>query len=134
MRQRSFLVHSVSEPFIIYDMIASDQAGKVESLRGRIERDRPLFRIFGNTLGRYMFMTCKDEIRPDLIGDDIDIVLSIELHHLFEFFPFPYSSGRIMRGAEDSRMDLVLDDLSFHIFEIHAPHAFVILYKRAENF
>jgi hypothetical protein len=54
-----------------------------------------------------MFVAVQKDVRPDLIRDYDTLILSKNLHRLFEFFPHPNSSAGIVRTAKNSEMDVL---------------------------
>ena len=112
-------------------MIGADQACKIEGFGRSIQSNDAVLCIFVDGLQRNMLIAVQDNVRPDLIRYDIYVVLLVDLHGFFELSHFPNTSGGIMGRAEDGSVDIVLHDLLFHVIEIHAPDAVLILNKLA---
>ena len=51
-------------------------------------------------------------------------------HRLLDLPRLPDTPAGVVRVAENRRMDVMIDDLLFHIFEIHAPDAIFIMNQR----
>ena len=73
-----------------------------------------------------MFVTWKNDVTPNLIGDDNTIVCCIHLHGLLDFFALPDASKWIMGRTKDSDMNVMFTQTSSHIFIIHTPHSLLI--------
>lgn len=58
--------------------------------------------ILGNGLQGDMPVSEQSQVRPDFIGDHIDIIGPKNLHHLFQLPAFPHPPGGIVGGAENS--------------------------------
>ena len=77
-----------------------------------------------------VLMAVEQDVRPDLVGDDVDVVLLEKRHCLFELPAFPYAAARVVRRAEDGGVDLVLHDAALHVLKVHAPDATLVKDKR----
>ena len=76
-------------------------------------------------------MACKDNVRPDFIGNDNAVVCLINFHCLFQFPAFPDTPARIVGAAQNCHMDIFHLDFHVHIFIVHPPNAVLVLYQRA---
>ena len=114
------------------DVVTADQAGQVEGFGRSIESDRTLAGVFGDGCRRDMAVALENDIRPDFIADDPDVVFFEKGHGLFDFPAFPDAACRVLRRAENGQVDMMLLDFFFHISEIHAPNA-LFFAKGAED-
>ena len=62
MRQRCLLVHPISKILVVYNMIGTDQSGKIERLGRRIHCNRSVFCILGNRLCRNMLTIAQCQV------------------------------------------------------------------------
>ena len=131
--QGGLLGDAVADPFVIDDMVAADESGEVEGLGRCIEGNGALACILADGLGWDVLVALKDEVAPDLVGDDEDIMFCVEGHGLLDLPAFPDAAGRVVRGTEYGGMDVVVDDLLFHIVKVHAPDAVGIFDERGMN-
>ena len=73
------------------------------------------------------------QVRPNFIGDHIDIIGPKNLHCLFQLPAFPHPPGGVVGGTEQRRVNMVFSDLPLHILIVHAPDAICVLLQRAED-
>ena len=133
MAQGRFLLYPVSQPRIVDDMIAAHQACQIKCFGRRVKRRRALSGILADHLGWNMLISFQRQIRPDLVGDHIDVVFSAQFHKTFQFPALPHAPAGIMRRAENGGMDAVLYDFFLHIGKIHTPDIFRIQLQRTVN-
>ena len=74
-------------------------------------------------------MSAEDDVRPYLVGNNVDVVLLVDLHRLFDLPALPNASRRVVGRAEKRGVDVVFDDLALHILEIHTPDAVLVAVK-----
>ena len=60
-------------------------------------------------------------------------ILIEQFHCLLDFPALPDTSARIVRRAEDCRVDMVFCDFLLHIGKIHPPDSVSILFQRTVN-
>ena len=124
--ERGFLFHPVPEPGIVDDGVAAHQTCQVEGLAGGVHGYGAQLGILTDGLGGDVLVADADQVGPDLVGDDVDIVLFVDLHGLLDLPAFPDTAAGIMGGAENGGVDLVVHDLLLHIGEVHPPDAFLV--------
>ena len=129
MTQAGFLVHSVTQPGIIDNMVASDQPGQVKGFGRRIHGNGAVSRILRNHLGRDMFIFPKDQIGPDLIGNHIHIMFLEKLHSFFQFPTLPDATCWIMGTAHNAGVNVIFHNLLFHVGKVHAPYIFLVFFQ-----
>ena len=107
-------------------MVGTDQPCQIESLRWCIKCNGTVLRIFRYGLGRDMLMSFQDQVGPDFIGNNIDIISTVDFHCLLYFPALPDTSTWVMWGTENSCMNVVFSDFFLHIFKIHTPDSILI--------
>ena len=122
MTQGRFLADSVTQSFVVNDVIASDQPRQVEGFGWSIKGDGSHPGIFRNRLGRNVLMTCQIQIRPDFIRNHINIMFPKQFHGFFKFPAFPCTTGWVVGTAKNRCVDLLFHQFLFHILIVHAPH------------
>ena len=75
-------------------------------------------------------MAGKDDVGPDLVRDDIDVVLFEQLHGLFQLPALPHTAAGIVGAAQNRGMDVFLGQVLFHVGKVHPPHAVLVLHQR----
>ena len=60
-----------------------------------------------------MLVVTPDEVRVNLVADNKHIMRKADIAKLAQLFPAPDAPDRIMRRAEDVKLDLVLDNFLF---------------------
>ena len=128
MRKGGFLVHPVTDPFVIYNMITSHKSGQIKGFAGSVESGSTHFGILADRLGGDMPVAFQDQIRPDLVRNYINIILLEKLHGFFQFPAFPYPAAGVVGRAENRSMDVFRRKLPFHIFIIHPPDSLFITF------
>jgi len=131
--QAGLLAHAVMPPLVVNDVIAAHEAGQVEGLGGGIERCGALTRILGNGLRGSVLVAGEDQVGPDLIRDDENVVLLEEFHGLLDLLTLPDAAAGVVRVAEDGSMDVLGFELFFHVRKVHTPHALLVLHQRREH-
>ena len=129
--QAGLFFHAVTPPAVVNDMVAAHQTGQIEGLGGGIESGGALAGILAHRLGGDVLVSAQDDVRPDLIGDHIHIVLLVQLHGLFQLPALPHTAAGVVGVAHDGGMDLFLFQVLFHVLKVHPPHAVFILDQRA---
>ena len=133
MGKGTFLFNSFSEPVIVDNVVGTDQPCQIECLTWCIHSNCMIFGIFIDRLYSNVLASVDHQIRPDFISDNIDMMTFKDFHALEKFFLCPYTSTWVVRITDDCSMDLMIDDLLFHVFIIHSPHTFFITIKRGVN-
>ena len=64
-----------------------------------------------------------DEFAVDFIGDDLHVMLETDVIHSLQFLFLPYSSGWVVRVAEDKGGGLLISTLALEILEIYLVSA-----------
>ena len=123
--------HAVAQRLVVDNVVAANQARKVECLARRIEGNCAHAGILAHRLRRDMLVPRQDDIGPNLVRDHHAIVLAIDVHGTFNLIALPYAAAGIVRRAEYRGMDVVLGELAFHVLKVHAPHALIVELKRA---
>ena len=75
-------------------------------------------------------MPLQNNVRPDLIADDINIILFEKGICSLELLPLPDAPAGIMGRAENRRVNIPTADLLLHILIIHTPDPVLIPHKR----
>ena len=70
-----------------------------------------------------MAVAVQEQVGPDLVRNNPDVMLFENLHGAEDLLLFPDPSAGVVRVAEDRGVDMVLPDLLFHILVIQAPDA-----------
>ena len=78
-----------------------------------------------------MAAALQDQVGPDLVGDDEDVILPEQLHGLLQLPFFPDPAAGIVGGAENGCVDLVVDDLLFHVRKVHAHDVIFVGLQKA---
>ena len=133
VRQGGLLLHPLAQPVVVDDMIAAHEPRQVEGLAGRIEGHRALPGVLAHALGGHVLIAGEDDVRPDLVGDHIDVVLFHQLHVALHLPALPDAPAGVVRRAEDGRVYVLGDDAPLHVLEVHAPDAAGVPHQRAEH-
>ena len=72
-------------------------------------------------------MALQNDVGPNLVADDHDVVLLKQLHGLFQLPALPHTAAGVVGGAEHRGVDVVLHDLLLHVREVHAVDARLVL-------
>ena len=128
--QPCLLPHPVPEPGIVDNAVAAHQARQIEGLAGGVHGHGTHSGILADGLGGDMLVARKNQIRPDFVGNDVNIILFIQLHGLFQLPPLPYTATGVVRGAENGGMDFIFLDFPLHILVVHAPDAVLVNLQR----
>ena len=110
-------------------MIAADEARQIEGLAGGIESTDPVPGIVTDGLGGGVVIGAEDDVRPDLIGDDVYIILSEQLHGFFQLPFLPDSSAGVVGIAENGGVDVLLLQAALHVRKVHAPDICLVFYQ-----
>ena len=128
--ERAFLIAEVLQPLVVDDVVAAHQARQVEGLAGGVHGDGPQLGVLGYRLGGDVLVAFQNDVRPDLVGDHIDIVLFVQLHSLLDLPALPDPAGGVVGGTENSGVDLVIQELLLHIGKVHPPDAILVQDQR----
>ena len=131
MRERLLLLNAVAQPRVVDHVVRANETSQVEGLGRSIEGDHVVVRPVAHLLRGDVLMAVEQDVRPDLVGDDVDVVLLEERHCLLELPALPYAAARVVRRAEDGGVDLVLHDAALHVLKVHAPYATLVKDERA---
>ena len=80
-----------------------------------------------------MMVSLQSQVRPDLIGDDVHIVLLVQRHGPLQLPSLPHSAAGIVGAAEDGGVDMLVPELALHVVKIHPPDAVPIDEKGRGN-
>ena len=111
-------------------MIAADETGKVEGLGGGVEGGSAHPGVLTDGLGRDVLVAGEDDVRPDLVGYDVDIILFVQLHGLFQLPPLPDAAAGVVGAAQDGGVDVLFGEVLFHVGVVHPPDAILVLHQR----
>ena len=130
MGKGDFFGNTIADMFVVNDAVAANQTGQIEGLAGSVHGNGTIFSVFAYGLGGNMLIAGMDQVTPNFIGYNLNIVLFVQFHHFFYFPFFPNTTAGVMGRAEYGSMDVMIYDLLFHIFEIDAPDSFCVFYQR----
>ena len=125
------LVHAVAEQFVINHVVASDKTREVEGFGRGIERDGAQLRVLTDGLCGDVLIARHGEVRPNFVAHDHHIVLAEQLHGLLQLPALPDSAAGVVRRADDGGVDLMADDLFFHVRIVHAPDTMFVPFELA---
>ena len=125
-----FLLDAVTPPRVINDMIAADETGEVEGLGGGVEGGSAHPGVLTDGLGGDVLVAGEDDVRPDLVGYDVDIILFVQLHGLFQLPALPDAAAGVVGAAQDGGVDVLFGEVLFHVGVIHPPDAILVLHQR----
>ena len=125
------LVHAVAEQFVINHVVASDKTREVEGFGRGIERDGAQLRVLTDGLCGDVLVARHGEVRPNLVAHDHHVVLAEQLHGLLQLPALPDSAAGVVRRADDGGVDLMADDLFFHVRIVHAPDTMFVPFELA---
>ena len=126
MRFTALCHNSVSQIFVINNMIASYQSCQIKSLTWRIHRNCSVSCILTYRLSRNMFIALQNQVRPDFIRNYNAVICFINLHCFLNFTLLPYSSTWIMRATKNCHMNVICFNFRIHILKIHTPDSVLI--------
>ena len=131
--QAGLLLHAVTPPAVVNDMVAAHQTGQVEGLGGSIDSDSAHPCILADGLGGNVLVAFQNDVRPDLIRNHDTIIRLVDFHGLLDLPAFPDTAAGIVRAAEHGNVDVVCLDLGIHVLVVHPPDTVFILDQRAVN-
>ena len=114
-------------------MIAAYKARQVEGLAGGVHGRRPHPCVLADGLGGDVPVAVQQDIGPDLVRHDVNVVFSEQLHGLFDLPSFPDPSAGVVGRTEYRGVDPFFPQLLLHIRKIHTPGAGLVLYQRAQH-
>ena len=124
--QGGLLLHPVADAVVVDDVVGAYQTCQAEGLGGGVLGHRPHAGVLAHRLGGDVLIPRQDDVRPDLVRDHVDVVLTVQLHDRLDLPPLPDASRGVVGGAEQGGVDAVLYDLLFHIGKVQPPYALPI--------
>ena len=75
-------------------------------------------------------MAGEDDVRPDLVRDDVDVILFVQFHRLFQLPPLPDAAAGVVGAAQDGGMDVLFGQMLLHVGVVHPPDVGFVLHQR----
>ena len=124
--QGGFLIHTLPEPVVVDDPVGTHQTCQVEGLGGGIHGNGTHLGVLADGLGGNVLVTGEDQVGPDLVRDNKNVILLEQLHGALDLPALPDAAAGVVGGAENGGVDLVVHDLFLHVLEVHTPDLILI--------
>ena len=122
--------HAVAQVVAVDHVVAADEAGQVEGLARRVERDGALAGVGRDGLRGDVHHAGAHDVGPDLVRDDHAVVGAVDLHGALDLPALPHAAAGVVRRAEDHGVDALLLDAALHVVEVHAPDTVLVAHER----